>query len=729
MRYAVVLLLFCTQLTAQNFTPQEISRWEARAANVEIIRDNWGIPHIYAPTDADAIFGMLYAQCEDDFPRVEENYLVSTGQRALADGEDYIYHDLRARLWMDSTDAIQMYHTAPEWLQELCNAFADGINYYLHTHPKVEPKWITRFQPWMPFTFSEGSIGGDITRVSTNGLAAFYGPDEMSYQAPEQADPLLDDLLAPMGSNGFAVSRRLATEGKGLLLINPHVSFFFRTEQHIVSEEGLDVYGAATWGQFFIYQGFNEYCGWMHTSTRADAIDQYLEEVTTGDDGRYYYRYGEEQRPVEVETVSIPYRDGSTIKEETFTIYRTHHGPIVGEKDGKWIAFRMMHRPTDALIQDFQRTKAKGYRSFRKSMKIRTNSSNNTVFADRKGNIAYWHGNYIPKRNPNYDYNGYVDGADPNQDWDGLHSLGEMIKLRNPRNGWLQNCNSTPYTAAADGYNPKAEDYATYQAPDRENFRGINARAVLGSMPAFNLDSLIKAANSPKLAAFDGLIPDLDAAFRQVGGDRDIKSAVRLLSSWDGNYGISSIPTAVAVLWAERALSLAYEQTPEEVKDQELFDQWIIQHVSAEDKIRLLRETLDELEQNFGSWQTPWGVINRYQRLDGSIKPHYDDQRPSMPVGFASARWGSIAAFAGGTYNDSKKRYGRHGNSFVAAVSFGKRLQARAIVTGGQSGNPRSPHFSDQAKAFCNGEFRDVYFYREDIEAAAEQTYKPGGEE
>ena len=726
MRYVLLLFALPTFLCAQQFTSTEISRWEARAQQVEIIRDNWGIPHIYAPTDADAVFGMLYAQCEDDFPRIEQNYLFSTGQQALSDGEDYIYHDLRARLWMDSTDAIQMYQEAPEWLRDLCDAFADGINYYLHTHPEVEPRWITRFQPWMPFTFSEGSIGGDITRVSTDRLAAFYGKDHMSYEEP--ADLVPDHLLAPMGSNGFAVGKRKTTEGKALLLINPHVSFFFRTEQQVVSEEGLNVYGAATWGQFFIYQGFNEHCGWMHTSSRADAIDQYLEDVTQDEDGRYYYRYGEEQRQVEQEDVTIPYTDGDQIKEKTFTIYRTHHGPIIGKQDGKWLAFRMMHRPTDALIQDFQRTKAKGYRSFRKTMQTRTNSSNNTVFADSKGHIAYWHGNYIPKRNPNFDYSGYVDGADPAQDWNGLHELKEMVYLHNPKNGWLQNCNATPYTAAAEGYNPNPEEYATYIAPDKENFRGIEARRILGSIPSYNLDSLIKAANTPRLAAFVTLIPDLADAFERTKPhkDRRISSAVKLLSSWDCNYSVSSIPQAVAITWAEKVLSRSYGRVPDEIASANLFDVWIRDYVTAEEKIAMLQETLDELEENFGSWQTPWGLINRYQRLNGDIRPHFDDSSPSMPVAFASARWGSIAAFAGGTHNGSKKRYGRHGNSFVAAVSFGKRLKARAIVTGGQSGDPRSPHFNDQAKAFCNGEFRDVLFYRDEVEAQQEKSYHPG---
>lgn len=725
MRYALLLLFLNSLLFAQNFKSDEISRWEVRAARTEIIRDNWGIPHIYAATDEDAVFGMLYAQCEDDFARVEENYLIAVGQRAMAYGEDYLYHDLRARLWMDSTDAIQMYAEAPEWLQSLCDAFADGINYYLHTHPKVAPKWLQRFEPWMPFTFSEGSIGGDITRVSTDMLAAFYDNKEMGF---EEVERVPDHLLSPMGSNGFAIGKSLVTEGKSLLLINPHVTFFYRSEQHVVSDEGLNVYGAVTWGQFFVYQGFNENCGWMHTSSWADAIDEYLEEVELREDGQYYYRYGDEWRAVEAEEVRIPYREGTTTKHKDFTIYRTHHGPIIGQKDGKWIAFRMMHRPTDALIQDFERTKAKGYSSFRKTMKLRTNSSNNTVFADSKGNIAYWHGNYIPKRNPGFEYYSYVDGTDPEQDWDGLHKLGDIIQVRNPKNGWLQNCNATPFTVAADGYNPDRSRYARYMAPDLENFRGVEARRVLSSMRSFNLDSLILAANTPRLAAFDALIPDLEAALQQNGngGDRRLTSAVTLLSSWNRHYGISSIPTAVAVTWGEKVLDLAYQQTPGEMLRRDMFDTWIKEYVSAEDKLYLLGESLDELEEKFGNWQTPWGVMNRYQRLDGNIKPQFDDLKPSLPVGFTSARWGAIAAFAGGTENGSKNRYGRHGNSFVAAVSFGDRLRAKAIVTGGQSGNPRSPHFADQAKMFTRREFRDVYFYRDAVEANAEKRYRPG---
>ncbi|MEZ4984007.1 MAG: penicillin acylase family protein [Saprospiraceae bacterium] len=362
-QYATVIFLLIAMgvLQGQSSHEMDITRWKATASRIEIIRDHWGIPHIYAPTDADAIFGMMYAQCEDDFPRVERNYLDATGQMALALGPDYIWQDLRTRLWMDSTTAIQHYNEAPNWLKNWCNAFADGINYYLHTHPETKPLWIQQFRPWMPFMFTEGSIGGDITRVPLQALQAFYDEEDRI----GMADLTPDYLDEPSGSNGFAISKKITTEGRALLLINPHTSFYFRSEQHIVSEEGLNVYGAATWGQFFIYQGFNEHCGWMHTSTYADALDTY-EETIVEQQGRLFYQHGKDVRPLTTKIVTIAYIENGQIKERTFTTYHTHHGPVIGKEGNKWLTFSMMNRPTDALLQDVGRMKANGYKRFKK---------------------------------------------------------------------------------------------------------------------------------------------------------------------------------------------------------------------------------------------------------------------------------------------------------------------------------------------------------------------------
>ena len=278
-KFAFLLLVVFTAC-GPNSRDVEVARWDAHAANVEIIRDDFGVPHIYGKTDADAVFGMLYAQCEDDFPRVERNYYWAIGRLAEVEGEGAIYSDLRARLYMTIDEAKEAYEGAPEWLKELCDAYADGINYYLSTHPEVKPKLLTHFEPWYPMFFSEGSIGGDIESVSTRKIESFYSQDK-AIAAIDWAnfEEKIDYEKEPVGSNGFAIAGDHTASGDAMLLINPHTSFYFRGESQVVSEEGLNAYGATTWGQFFIYQGFNENTGWMHTSTRLDFMDEFIEEV------------------------------------------------------------------------------------------------------------------------------------------------------------------------------------------------------------------------------------------------------------------------------------------------------------------------------------------------------------------------------------------------------------------------------------------------------------------
>ena len=339
-RICFVLLVVFFACTA-NGPQTELSRWEEHAKNTEIIRDDFGVPHIYGKTDANAVFGLLYAQCEDDFNRVERNYIWAIGRLAEVEGEKELYSDLRARLFMTQEEAVQLYDSSPDWLKALCDAFADGINYYLQTHPQVKPKLLTHFEPWMPMYFSEGSIGGDIERVSIRKIKESY-EDKQSIGSTAFNDGLI--RLAdnePRGSNGIAISGKLTESGNAMLLINPHTSFFFRGEVHVVSEEGLNAYGAVTWGQFFVYQGFNEKTGWMHTSTYTDVMDEFVETIVENENGMQY-KYGDDLRPVESQEVTLKYKDDSGLKEQSFSIHRTHHGPITQSIDGKWVATAMM---------------------------------------------------------------------------------------------------------------------------------------------------------------------------------------------------------------------------------------------------------------------------------------------------------------------------------------------------------------------------------------------------
>ncbi len=720
MKNLLLFFLLTFLLSCQPGATDEAAKWQEQAERVTIIRDDYGVPHIYGKTDADAVFGMLYAQCEDDFPRVERNYYWAIGKLAEAEGEEALYSDLRARLYMTIDEAKAAYESAPDWLKELCQAYADGINYYLHTHPQVQPKVLTRFEPWFPMFFFEGSIGGDIESVSTRRIKSFYDEGQsVAFVEPSLAELFEDE---PKGSNGFAVSGQHTASGNAMLLINPHTSFYFRGESQVVSEEGLNAYGATTWGQFFIYQGFNEKNGWMHTSTRVDFMDDFLETVEERD-GKLQYMYGEEWRDVEVSEVTLKYKDGNEMKEKTFPTYRTHHGPITGKINDKWVATKLNWKPVDALIQSFTRTKTANHEEFWEMMKIRRNSSNNTVYADADGTIAYYHGDFIPKRDPQFDYQRPVDGSNPATDWQGMHELDEIITLVNPGNGWIQNCNSTPFTAAAE-FSPKKEDYPFYMAPDAENFRGVHAVQVLSKAEGLTMDGLIELAYDPYLPAFEKVIPGLLKAIeRNPSKMKALHKPYQILKKWDLKTSKESVAMTLAHFYG--MLYNRKGKNPERLRGNERFD-YFGTGSPYEERISIFEEALGQIEEDFGTWELPWGEYNRFQRLSGDINLKYDDNAPSIPVGLTTARWGALAAYGARSFNGTKKIYGYRGNSFVAVVEFGDKVKAKSMLAGGQSNKPDSPHFDDQVQRYADAQFKDVPFYKEDVEARAEETYKPG---
>lgn len=696
----------------------DLARWLMRAARVTITRDDWGIAHVDGGTDADAVFGMMYAQAEDDFDRIEINYLTSLGRLAEAEGESAIWQDLRQRLFVDpEVLKNELYPKSPAWLRTLMEAWADGLNYYLATHPGVRPLVITRFEPWMALSFTEGSIGGDITRASLTRLQAFYDKRGM---APADAEPGLL-LREPSGSNGIAIAPSRTRDGHALLLINPHTTFYFRSEQQVTSGEGLNAYGAATWGQFFLYQGFNANVGWMHTSTGADNVDEFAETIVTGADGGLSYRYGGELRPVTTKTITVTYRaaDGGQA-QRGFTTFATHHGPIVGEADGKWIAFALMNKPVEALQQSYLRTKARDYAEYIQAAQFKANSSNNTIFADSKGDIAFLMPQFMPIRDNRFDYTRPVDGSDPATDWQGLHGLEDMPQAVNPRNGWVFNSNNWPWTCAGPD-SPQAADYPRYFDQVGETERGPHAVQLLTAQHTFTPQTLRDTAFDSHIPAFapnagngepvSGLITQLVAAWDALPEDNPQKARladpIGLLRGWDARWGADSAATSLAIFWAAGA------------------------HDTDEQRLASLEAAVQRLTQDFGSWQVPWGEINRFQRLDDAINQTFDDEKPSTPVPFVSATLGSLASFGanrqptpnGGT---TKRLYGTSGNTFVAVVEFGPRLRAMAVREGGQSGHPDSPHFTDQVERYASGNLRPVYFYPDDLDGHIERSYHPG---
>ncbi|HXI26631.1 MAG TPA: acylase, partial [Pyrinomonadaceae bacterium] len=612
---STTLFVALLTITAAGQTSEQ-SRWQQRARDVTITRDDWGIAHVHGKTDADAVFGMIYAQAEDDFNRVETNYMNSIGRAAETEGESAIWRDLRMKMFIDPADMKAKYQSSPTWLKALMDAWADGLNFYLANHPDVKPKVITHFEPWMALTFSEGSIGGDIESISLTQLQAFYGRIPLTPLAMnEERDPNVD----PGGSNGIAIAPSNTVGKHSLLLINPHTSFYFRSELQMTSDEGLNAYGATTWGQFFIYQGFNEHCGWMHTSSAVDQMDEYLETIVKKD-GKLFYKYGNEERPVTTSTIAVPYKTtGGAMAERTFTVYRTQHGPIIHAQGDKWVSIALMQDPVKALTQSYTRTKARNYKEFRQTMELHTNSSNNTIFADGDGDIAYFHGNFIPRRDAKFDWTKPVDGSNPETDWHGLLSVDETPKLLNPASGWLYNSNNSPWSAAGPS-SPKQSDYPKYVDNGVESARGLHAIRVLQNRKDFSVEGLRAAAYDSYLTWFEKPMPALIRAWDETGASDPLKAKlsdqIAMLKAWDLRWSETSAPTSLAVYWAEdltRRLRMDARAEGISLPD------YIGNKAKPDQLLKSLEAASDKLTADFGSWKTPWGNINRFQRLTDDI--------------------------------------------------------------------------------------------------------------
>ncbi|WP_309601558.1 penicillin acylase family protein [Sphingomonas sp.] len=702
--------------------PTAAQRLAQRAATITIARDQWGIAHIRGRTDADAIFGMAYAQAEDDFNRVETNYLTSLGRLAEAEGDAAIWKDLRQRLWIDEADLKVKYSASPTWLRQLMQGWADGLNFYLASHPAVRPRVLTRFEPWMALSFSEGSIGGDIEYVDLDALRALY-----DRAAPHVASA--KPWSEPQGSNGIAIGPSRSTSGNPLLLINPHTSFFFRDVVQVTSGEGLNVYGAVTWGQFFVYQGFNARAGWMHTTSGLDNRDEYAETFAKLPNGKLGYRFGGDLRPVAVKPVTIRIRaaDGG-YSNRAFSVMKTMHGPIIRSGNGKFIAFAILDDPAHALEQSFKRTKAGNLDEFMRASALRANSSNNTLFADSSGNIAYLHPQFVPLRDDRFDYRGVVSGGDPRTLWRGLTASEGLPNIVNPKSGFVFNSNDAPWSAAGTGSLDPAK-FPRYMDQYGANARTDHALRLLDGAGKFTTRSLNAAAYDRDNPGFDRILPGLIATYDGLRADHPRRASlaepIAMLRAWDRRWSADSAALTLGVHWGEAI----WDEVMGKDRPSNAYEIAYARIIAAspERKLAALEQALAALRGLYGTWQLPWGEINRFQRNDGAITQTFDDKKPSLAVPFPSARWGSLAAFEATTYPGTAKRYGTKGNSFIAVVEFTSQgPRAFAVTAGGVNGDPNSPHFLDQAQDYAAGRLNPIPFTDAEVARAAVETYRPG---
>jgi acyl-homoserine lactone acylase PvdQ len=381
-----------------------------------------------------------------------------------------------------------------------------------------------------------------------------------------------------------------------------------------------------------------------------------------------------------------------------------------------------MQEPLKALTQSYTRTKAKNLAEFRRMMDLHTNSSNNTLFADAEGNIAYLHANFIPRRDPKFDWKQPVDGSDTTSEWHGLLSFEEEPNVLNPASGWVYNSNDWPWAAAGPS-SPKQSDFPKYVDNGNESARGRHAVLVLQNKKDFTLQGLRDAAYDSYMPGFETLVPAVVKAWDEALASNPLKAKladqIALLRTWDLRWSVRSVQTSLAMFLGTEAGRIGGARgrrggTPTEP--------------TAEQLLQALDQACARLTADFGTWNTPWGDINRFQRLNAKIESEFDDNASSTPVGFPSAgQTGTLASFAARAYANTKKWYGTSGNSFVAVVEFGKdSVRARAVTAGGLNSVVGSKHFNDQAERYATGNLREVYFYPNQLAKHTERVYRPG---
>ena len=657
---------------------------QSLASRVTIYRDTYGIPHVFGETDAATMFGFAYAQAEDNFWRLEDNYIRAIGRRAEVLGESGVNSDWRNRSLEIPRLAQLEYTRLPRKMRALLDGFAAGLNAYVADHPDVRPRLLTRFEPWYPLAFvrynyyQSGFIWSAGLRAGEFGLVGsdFHGRDDL-------------------GSNGWVIGPSKSATGNAMLFINPHLPFFGPGqvyEGHVHSDEGWNFTGYTRFGFPFPYVGHNESLGWVSTDNSADQADLYLE--TFDDPARpLAYRHGTIYRQATVWAETLRVKTDSGMQSRVLTFRKTHHGPIVGTRDGKPLALRMSKLDGDGWLGEwYAMTRARSVPELKAAMRPLNMLFGNVMAADSRGNTFYLYNAAVPVRDPRFDWTEAVDGSDPATDWRGYFPLEDLPQLTNPATGWMQNCNTTPFLLTSSG-NPDSTKFPRYMVTESDNWRGLASRRILAGTPKFTWDDWVRAAFDTRVASADSLLPGLL-------GDSLTSPAIEVLAQWDRRADTASVAMT-------------------------LFDRWREGLQSRLPSRAALDTAVARLEREWGTWRVPWGEINRLQRIDEKVDQQFADDRPSIAVRGVGGYNGAVFTYATQPARNQKRRYGVAGGTYVSVVEFGPTVRRLAVHTMGASGDPQSPHYFDQAPLYARGQFRPAWFTLDEIKANLEREYRP----
>ena len=695
-----------------------LSTW-AQAESVELHRDQWGVPHIYADTDAGAVYGYLYAQAQDNFWQIEDSYIQALGRYAEVVGEQGLASDYLNRALQLSTLARKEYEAMNLAHQRLLQAGARALNDAV-TDEGIEARLIAKFEPWhilahakfyqyQLFVFGRARISNDeiVAFLGSNMTGAGQSLSQVNFELGSLAlasRNAVADAHQHAGSNTWAIHGSRTKSGETYLFINPHQPYFGPGqwyEGHVVSKEGLQFSGASFPGTPFPTIGHNGVLGWSHTVNEPDIVDVYTLDVSSKEE-ELSYRFGDQYRPITQwrETILVKTEDG--LEERQFQFMSSHHGPILAERDGKLLAVRMaQYVEGGQLVQRLAMVKSRSLDEFKSALGMLATPMFNTMYADAEGNIYYAYYGAVPRRDEQFDWSKPVDGSDPRTEWQGYHPLDELPTITNPETGYLQNCNATPFLATGDGANLSAADYPSYMVSEGDNNRSRMSRVLLGGDEKFSWRRFKEMTWDTRVIEADVELPRLEQEFaaRDVTSS-DLNRALKKLLSWDRVATVSSTETTLYFFYRNTML-----------------------RGGISDPVEAFKHAVSYMQETYGSTDVAWGDVNRLQRAHTSGLRGFDDDAESLPVaGGPGNPFGTIFNFYARPQAGKQKMYGVAGHSFVSVARFGEKTHAESIMVFGANSNPESPHYFDQSRLFAEKTYKSAWFNTEDVVKNAQSS-------